>query len=79
MLSPGGPYKTRIGPHRHIGASPPKIVFLPRRRIDWRHFSDVLAVCRPIEEADVAVVTADVHDVYKDYARPMCRVDVYRP
>ena len=41
--------------------------------------ADVLAVCRPIEAADVAVVTADVHDVYKDYAQPMCRVDVYRP
>jgi len=44
--------------------------------------ADVLAVCRPIEAADVAVVTADVRDVYTDYARPMCRVDtvdVYRP
>ena len=37
--------------------------------------ADVLAVCRPIEAADVAVVTADVRDVYTDYTRPMCRVD----
>jgi len=36
----------------------------------------VLAVYRPIEAADVAVVTADVRNVYTDYTRPMCRVDV---
>ena len=38
--------------------------------------ADVLAVCRPIDAADVAVLAADVHDVYTDYTRPMCRIDV---
>jgi len=44
--------------------------------------ADVLAVYRPIDAADVAVLAADVRDVYTDYALPMCRVDVvdvYRP
>ena len=38
-------------------------------------------MCRPmcllyIDAADVAVLAADVRDVYTDYTRPMCRVDV---
>ena len=44
--------------------------------------ADVLALYRPIDAADVAVLAADVRDVYTDYVRPMCRVDavdVYRP
>ena len=44
--------------------------------------ADVLAVYRPIDAADAAVVTDDVRDVHTDYTRPMCRVDVvdvYRP
>jgi len=37
--------------------------------------ADVLAVYRPIDAADEAVLAADVRDVYTDYTRPMCRVD----
>jgi len=38
--------------------------------------ADVLAVYRPIDAADVAVLAADVRDMYTDYTRPMCTVDV---
>jgi len=44
--------------------------------------ADVLAVCRPIDAVDVAVLAANVRDVYTDYVRPMgsvVAVDVYRP
>jgi len=37
---------------------------------------DMLALYRPIEAADVAVLAVDVRDVYTDYTRPMCRVNV---
>jgi len=36
--------------------------------------ADVFAVYRPIDAADVAVLAADVRDVYTDYTRPMCNI-----